>query len=70
METQFGDRFRKLRVRSKLTQKDVADQLHITRQSISKWEQNISLPPLTMVLPITRILDCTLDELFSEENKN
>lgn len=66
IETQFGDRFKRLRIRANLTQQEVADRLHITRQSISKWEQNISLPPLSVILELVEILSCTLDELFYE----
>ncbi len=66
IETQFGDRLRKLRLRANLTQQDVADKLHITRQSISKWEKNISLPPLSIINDLVIIFSCTLDELFYE----
>lgn len=66
IETQFGDRLKRLRIRANLTQQEVANKLHITRQSISKWEQNISLPPLSVILELVNILSCTLDELFYE----
>lgn len=66
IETQFGDRLKRLRTRANLTQQEVANKLHITRQSISKWEQNISLPPLSVILELVEILSCTLDELFYE----
>lgn len=70
MEAQFGNRFKYLRKRSKLTQKSVAEELHITRQSISKWEQNISLPPITLIVPISKVLGCTLNELFYDCDEN
>lgn len=70
IEKQFEERLRKIRIRANLTQQDVADRLHITRQSSSKWEKNISLSLLSIINELTIIFSCTLDELFYEvDNK-
>lgn len=60
----FGENFKKLRLRANLTQEEVADKLIIARQTISKWERDVSLPPLDLIVPITKILKCTIEEIF------
>ena len=41
----FGEKLQSFRIKSKLTQKEVASILKISRQSISKWENNLICPP-------------------------
>ncbi len=60
----FGKNLKKLRLKLNLTQDDVANDLKITRQSISKWEQDISLPHIIYIVPLTKILKCTIEDLF------
>lgn len=60
----FGENLKTLRTKANLTQDDVANILHVSRQSVSKWEQDISLPIIIYIVPLTKILKCTLDDLF------
>lgn len=60
----FGENLRLLRTRMKLTQKDMSLALCISHQSISKWEKDISVPNIQYCVPLTKVLKCTLDELF------
>ncbi|MCR5422759.1 MAG: helix-turn-helix domain-containing protein [Bacilli bacterium] len=59
---------RALREKKKLSQEALAKLLNISRQSISKWEQGISYPSILYIVPIARILDCSLDDLLKELN--
>lgn len=61
----FGDNLKFLRKRAKLTQEEIANRLNISHQSISKWENNISLPTIEYCIPLTEILNCSLNELFN-----
>lgn len=63
-EITFGENLRRLREKALITQDQLASELHITHQSISKWENNISLPSIAFCVPLIRILECTLDDLF------
>ncbi len=65
----FGENLRYLRLKVNLTQQEVADSLQISRQSISKWEQDIALPQINFIVPLTKILKCNLEELFYYELK-
>lgn len=60
----FGENLREFRIKQHLTQKEVANILKISRQSISKWENNQALPTLDLLVPLTRVLQCTLDDLL------
>ena len=46
----FGERLQEVRKRSGLTQEEFAEQLHVSRQSVSRWESGVSHsfePPAT-----------------------
>ena len=66
MTISFGKRLRALREKKNLSQEDLARKLNISRQSISKWEQGISYPSILYLVPLTQILDCTLEELLKD----
>ena len=48
-----------------LTQEAFADQLGITPQAVSKWENNIGLPDITLLPQIAKILNISINDLFS-----
>lgn len=66
----FGSILKKLRLKSGLSQDDVAKKLAISRQSISKWELGMSLPDITYLVPLTRIFNCEIDDLLSLKRKD
>ena len=68
MTISFGTNLKALREKKKLSQEDIARKLQISRQSISKWEQGISYPSILYLVPLIKILDCTLEELLKDLN--
>ena len=64
MTISFGTNLKVLREKRNLSQEDLARKLQISRQSISKWEQGISYPSILYLVPLIKILDCTLEELL------
>lgn len=55
-----------------MTQKQLADLLHVSYQAVSRWEQGISLPSVDIIYHIAQILKTTVDSLLSglkEEQK-
>ena len=46
----LGERIYKLRTEKNLSQGDLADLLDVSRQSISKWENNSSVPELEKIV--------------------
>ena len=55
MET-FGQRFQRLRKEKNLTQEDIASKINITPQSISKWENDLSAPDISILPELAKIL--------------
>ena len=62
----LGERLFKLRRDKKLSQEEVAEKLNVTRQTISKWETDQSMPDFDKVVPLCELYGITTDELFIE----
>ena len=62
----LGERLFKLRKNKNLSQEEVAEKLKVTRQTISKWETNQSVPDFDKVVPLCKLYGITPDELFIE----
>lgn len=59
----FRLKLKELREERKITQKEIADELNVSDQMISKYENNVKIPNLERLVQIAKILDVTLDEL-------
>lgn len=57
----------RLREQRGLTQKELADQLHVVRQTVSKWEKGHSVPDADMVLKLADFFGVSTDELLGVE---
>ena len=69
MENMIGSKIRELRCSRNLTQEQLAQNLNITAQSISKWENGIGMPDISQVVPIAHFFGVSTDYLFGiEEN--
>ena len=62
----LGEKLLSLRKKKGLSQEEVADILHVTRQTISKWETNQSMPDFDKVVPICDLYEISTDELFKD----
>lgn len=60
----------KKRQQLNMTQKELAKRLYITDKAISKWERGLSFPDITLLIPLTEILNISLYELLKGEEKN
>lgn len=49
-----------------LTQKELADALHVSYQAVSQWESGKSLPTVEMLYDLAIILDVTMESLLSD----
>lgn len=66
----IGKRIKKLRTESGLTQKELADKLHVTYQAVSRWENDDAEPSITTIKEICDILSCSYDELLNDNENN
>ena len=62
----LGERLFKLRRDKKLSQEEAAEKLNVTRQTISKWETDQSMPDFDKVVPLCELYGITPNELFIE----
>ncbi len=65
----IGNTIRELRKEKKLTQEQLAEKLHLSFQAVSKWENNISLPDISVIPSLASVLGVSVDRLFSEDIK-
>lgn len=64
----FGRNLQYLRrLSGNLTQEALAEQLNVSRQTVSKWEMDAAQPEMSKAMELCRIFSCTLDNLFREE---
>lgn len=64
MKLNMGDKLRQLRRERNLTQEEVAVQLGISFQAVSKWERNEGYPDITMLPVLARYFSTTADALL------
>ena len=64
MTLELGDRLQRLRKGMGLSQEELAGLLGVSRQAVSKWETNQSVPELDNVLQLSRVLGVSADELL------
>lgn len=60
----IGEKIRDLRKAQKITQEELAVQLGISAQAISKWEKGQSMPDISLLMPLCNILGIGVDELL------
>ena len=63
----LGENLRALRKEAGLSQEEVAGQLYVSRQTISKWENNLAEPGVENLKALARLYGITLDQLLGEE---
>ena len=59
-----GKQIALLRKNKGLTQEDVARELNISPQAVSKWENGHTMPELSVLVELTELLGCTIDQIL------
>ena len=67
MSESLGQRLQRFRKRANLTQEEVATKLNITPQAISKWENDVSAPDISLLGEIADMFGVTVDELLGRQ---
>lgn len=62
----LGETIYRLRSARNMSQGDLADALEVSRQSVSKWENNSAVPELEKLVRMSEVFGVTLDELVLE----
>lgn len=64
----LGEKILKLRSTAKMSQGDLAEKLNVSRQSISKWETNQSVPELDKLIQLSDLFHISLDDLVRSDD--
>lgn len=62
----FGEKLQKLRRESGLSQEKLAEQLHVSRQAISKWELGTAAPDTDNIVRLSKFFQVPLEYLMLE----
>lgn len=65
----FGDNIKKLRTAHNLSQVQLADELSVSKQTVSNWENNNILPSIEMLLKISRFFSVSTDFLLELDDR-
>lgn len=61
----FGKKLLDARKKANLSQEEIAEKLNITRQTVSKWESNETVPNINQVKLLAKIYKISLEELLN-----
>src|SRR5699024_12416871 len=65
----IGKKLKEKRQEANLTQKELAEILHVSRQTISSWEVGRTYPDLDILIAISELYDTPLDDLLKEDSE-
>lgn len=68
----IGESIKTHRLNAGLTQKDLSEKLNVSYQTVSKWETDVNEPDLSTIKEMSKIFNCSIDDLLNfkdEENE-
>ena len=63
----MNNRIKQFRLKSKLTQQQLADLMDVTRQAVTRWESGTVEPSTENLISLAQIFDCSVDELICND---
>ena len=60
----IGTKIKQLRYRASLTQEQLAGKLGLSAQAISKWENSVTMPDISLLPSLAETFGVSIDELF------
>ena len=66
---EIGVKLKEARLRAKMTQENVAEELQVTRQTISNWENEKSFPDIVSVIKLSSLYNISLDKLLKGDEE-
>lgn len=65
----FGERLKKEREKRNWSQNDLAERIHVSRQSVSKWETGKNYPSIEVIIHLSDLFGITIDELLRSDEE-
>jgi len=66
----LSENIKKYRKEQKLSQEELAVQIHVVRQTLSKWENNLSVPDADQLISLADVLGVSVNTLLGTELEN
>lgn len=69
----LGENIKRIRMERGFTQEELAIRLHVVRQTVSKWEKNLSVPDADLLQRLSQELEASVSELLggdAEQTEN
>ena len=63
----LGNKITENRKLKKMTQEELASQLNVSAQAVSKWENGLSIPDLPILIELANLFNLSLDSLIREQ---
>ena len=60
----LGENLRRMRERRGITQEELAEQVHVVRQTVSKWEKGLSVPDADLLMAVAETLQVSVSDLI------
>ena len=69
MNNQFSENLKKIRKEHNLSQEQLADELGVSRQAISKWESAVAYPEMDKIIALCDKFNLNIDDLLHKDIK-
>lgn len=63
----FAEKLKSMRKQSGMSQEKLAEKIGVSRQAVTKWENNTGIPDIENMLAISSLFNVSVDELLSNE---
>jgi transcriptional regulator with XRE-family HTH domain len=67
MNVIFGERLKKEREKRGWSQTELAEKMHVSRQSVSKWETGKNYPSIEVIIRLSDLFGMTIDEMLRSD---
>ena len=68
-QQKIGGFLKELRQEKKMTQEQLAEQMGVSRRTVSRWETGNNLPDLSVIVELADFYDVDLNEIFRGERR-
>lgn len=65
----FSERLKKEREKKGWSQAELAEKIHVSRQSVSKWETGKNYPSIEVIIDLSDLFGITIDELLRSDDE-
>ena len=68
-QQKIGRFLKELRLEKQMTQEQLAEQIGVSRRTVSRWETGNNLPDLSVIVELAEFYDVDLNEIFHGERR-